>query len=256
MRVDISDFSTLIRKQVGMKIVLKPTHSHESRGKVEHIVQVLKNYLEDRKMERMQQSILDWESSFCYIANYLNNLPMARLSRKRSMSYDVTEIITANRLLLGRNNFRNLVHVVEEEKVTFKDRLTRNDLINKSWFTLLNRLVPDLVERPKWHRPSEIIPVPGDYVLFCHKESSAGHEHENWKVGLVLRVENSKSSPRSQVYTLEYRTVVKQMNKKPEDWIVAKNLTDRHLRELVLLFTMDEIKSLPGSNEHLRRLKE
>ena len=46
------------------------------------------------------------------------------------------------------------------------------------------------------------------------------------------------------------------MNKKPEDWIVAKNLTDRHLRELVLLFTMDEIKSLPGSNEHLRRLKE
>ena len=106
-----------------------------------------------------------------------------------------------------------------------------------------------------YKRQSEIIPVPGDYVLFCHKESSAGHEHENWKVGLVLRVENSKSSPRSTVYIIEYRAVVKQKDKKPEEWKVAKNLTNRHLRELVLLFTMEEIKSPPGSEEHLRRLR-
>ena len=42
---------------------------------------------------------------------------------------------------------------------------------------------------------------------------------------------------------------------RPEEWKVAKNLTNRHLRELVLLFTMEEVKSPPGSPEHLKRLK-
>ena len=254
MRVDITDYAALIKKDLGMTVIPKPTHSHEARGKVERVIKVLKNYLEDRKLERLKQSILDWESSFAFVANYLNNLPMSRLSRNRSMSYDVTEIISANRLLLGRNNFRSLSQVLEEEGVTYKDRLSRNDLINKSWQTLLQRLVPDLCERPKWHKDSSIQPEEGDYVLFCHKESRAGREHEDWKVGLVTKIEKSESSPSTNKYYLEYRQVIKQKNKKPEEWKVAIQTTDRHLRDLVLLFTEDELKSQPGSEEHLRRL--
>ena len=170
------------------------------------------------------------------------------------MSYDITEIITANRLLLGRNNFRSLSHVLEEEGVTYKDRLSRNDMINKSWQTLLQRLIPDLSERPKWHKSSSIQPEVGDYVFFCHRESSAGGEHEEWKVGLVIKIEESESSPSTSKYYLEYRQVIKQKNKKPEDWKVAIQVTDRHMRDLVLLFTEAELKSLPGSEEHIRRL--
>ena len=253
MRVDITDFTTLLRREIGMNIVAKPTHSHESRGKVERTIKVLKNYLEDRKLERLRQSILDWETSFGYVANYLNNLPMSRLTRNRSMTYDITEIITANRLLLGRNNFRNLNHIVEEQGITFKDRLGRNDLINKSWQTLLHRLVPDLCERPKWHK-TDLQPEPGDYVLFCHLESKAGPEHEVWKVGMITRIEESASSPSTLKYFIEYRQVIKQKDKKPEEWKVAIQETDRHLRDLVLLFTESELRSAPGSEEHLKRL--
>ena len=254
MRVDITDYGTLIKRELGMNVIPKPTHSHEARGKVERVIRVLKNYLEDRKLERLKQSILDWESSFAFVANYLNNLPMSRLSRNRSMSYDVTEIITANRLLLGRNNFRSLSHVLEEEGVTYNDRLSRNNMINKSWQTLLQRLIPDLTERPKWHKSGSIQPEVGDYVIFCHKESRAGPEHAEWKVGLVIKIEESESSPSTSKYYLEYRQVIKQKNKKPEDWKVATQVTDRHMRDLVLLFTEAELKSLPGSEEHLRRL--
>ncbi len=254
MRVDITDYATLIKRDLGMNVIPKPTHSHESRGKVERVIKVLKNYLEDRKLERLRQSILDWESSFAFVANYLNNLPMSRLSRNRSMSYDITGIITANRLLLGRNNFRSLSQVIEEEGVTYKDRLSRNDVINKSWQTLLQRLVPDLCERPKWHKDNNILPEEGDYVLFCHKESRAGPEHEYWKVGLIIKIEKSESSPSTNKYYLEYRQVIKQKDEKPEEWSVAVQTTDRHLRDLVLLFTEAELKSLPGSEEHLKRL--
>ena len=170
------------------------------------------------------------------------------------MSHDITGVITANRLLLGRNNFRSLSHVIEEKGVTFKDRLSRNDLINQSWQTLLYRLVPDLCERPKWHKTSDVRPEPGDYVLFCHVESKAGPEHQIWKVGLVTHIEDSKSSPSTAKYFLEYRQVIKQKNKKPEEWKVAIQTTDRHLRDLVLLFTEAELNSAPGSEEHLRRL--
>ena len=254
MRVDITDYTTLIKREIGMNVIPKPTHSHESRGKVERVIKVLKNYLEDRKLERLRQSILDWEGSFSFVANYLNNLPMSRLSRNRSMSYDVTEVITANRLLLGRNNFRSLAQVIEEEGVTYKDRLSRNNVINKSWQTLLQRLVPDLCERPKWHKSGEILPEIGDYVIFCHLESRAGPEHNYWKVGLVTKIEESESSPSTNKYYLEYRQVVKQKKKKPAEWSVVTQTTDRHLRDLVLLFTEAELRSAPGSEEHIRRL--
>ena len=35
---------------------------------------------------------------------------------------------------------------------------------------------------------------------------------------------------------------------------MATQVTDRHMRDLVLLFTEAELKSLPGSEEHLRIL--
>ena len=169
------------------------------------------------------------------------------------MTYDITEVITANRLLLGRNNFRNLNHVVEEQGITFKDRLGRNDVINKCWQTLLHRLVPDLCERPKWHK-TDFEPEPGDYVLFCHLESKAGPEHQVWKVGMITRIEKSASSPSTPKYFLEYRQVIRQKDKKPEEWKVAVQETDRHLRDLVLLFTEAELRSAQGSEEHLKRL--
>ena len=53
---------------------------------------------------------------------------------------------------------------------------------------------------------------------------------------------------------MEYRQVIKQKDEKPEEWSVAVQTTDRHLRDLVLLFTEAELKSLPGSEEHLKRL--
>ena len=44
-------------------------------------------------------TVLQWETLFCKIVNTLDNLPTGNLG---------SEIITANRIKLGRNNFRSL----------------------------------------------------------------------------------------------------------------------------------------------------
>ena len=255
-RVELMDYTTLIKKTTGMKVVLKPTQSHEARGKVERAVQALKSYLEERKFETLKQTFLDWETSFSYVANYLNNLPIGRISRERNLNFDVTDILTPNRLLLGRNNYRIPNYELEEIGVTYKERLTRNSSINRAWFTLLNRIVPDLTSRPKWHKTSECPPKLGDYVMFKHQESKAGREHEIWKIGLVVDIEKSESSPNSRIFYIEYRVTVQKQGQRPEDAKVISNVTNRHLRELVLLFTTEELTSPPGSEEHLARLEK
>ena len=256
VQVELMNYERIISKETGMKLVLKPTQSHESRGKVERVVQVLKKYIEERKDETLTQSIMDWETTFCYVSNFINNLPMARMTNSRSLSDDIAGIVTPNRLLLGKNNQRSPNCVIEEQGVTHKERLSKNNKIMKAFFTLLNKMTPDLVDRPKWHKSSEVFPKVGDYCLFKHKESSMGAEHEQWKIGEVIEIRDSESNARSKIYILEYRTAMKQKKKKAKDWKVTVQITDRAVRELVILFTPEELNSAVGSEEHLARLKQ
>ena len=254
--VQLSDYAGAIRGSTGMRVIPKPPQNHQARGKVERAVQAMKSFFEDKKLSSLTQSVLDWETSFACVSNYLNNLPVARINRERNLSYDVTDVISPNRLLLGRNNQRNPNFLFEENDVGYSDRVNKNSQINRSWFTLLNRLVPDLVARPKWHKTSLHPPRVGDYVLFRHIETSrAGKEHEIWKTGYVFDIIGSECSSTA-ILELEYKALIHAKEKKTEDCKVATHTTRRALREVVLLFTEEEIASPPGSPPHLARLNK
>ena len=256
VQVELMNYDRIIQKETGMKLILKPTQSHESRGKVERVIQVLKKFIQERQDEMLTQSILDWETTFSYVSNFINNLPMARMTNSRSLSSDISEILTPNRLLLGKNNQRSPNYIIEEQGVTHKERLSKNNKILEAFFILLNRMTPDLVDRPKWHKSSEVFPKVGDYCLFKHKESNMGSENEHWKIGKVIEIRESESNATSKIYILEYRTTIKQKKKKAVNWNVAVHKTDRAARELVILFTPEEINSAVGSEEHLARLQK
>ena len=83
-----------------------------------------------------------------------------------------------------------------------------------------------------------------------------GSENEHWKIGKVIEIRESESNATSKIYILEYRTTIKQKKKKAADWKVAVQKTDRAARELVILFTPEEINSAVGSEEHLARLRK
>ena len=111
---------------------------------------------------------------------------MARLSKNHSLNTDLNEIVTPNRLLLGRNNQRSPTFVAEFETglQQYDERLLRNSTINHTWYELLLKMVPDLVFRPKWFDNTIHKPQVGDYVFFRHKESTMGPEHHVWRIGV------------------------------------------------------------------------
>ena len=87
--MDLTAHTTILKKACGMKVVPKPTQAHPSRGKVERVNRVLKKSLENEKLWSLRQSVLDWETTFSMISNHINNLPMARLSKNRSLTNDI-----------------------------------------------------------------------------------------------------------------------------------------------------------------------
>ena len=129
---------------------------------------------------------------------------MARLSKNHSLTTDLNEIVTPNRLLLGRNNQRSLTFVAEFETglQQYNERLLRNSTINDTWYELLLKMVPDLVFRPKWFDNTIHKPQVGDYVFFRHNESTMGPEHHVWRIGLVIRIKKSECSTTHPVMTV------------------------------------------------------
>ena len=63
-KVELSNHSTLLRQSCGMRVIPKPPQAHAQRGKVERVVQALKQWIQNEKLSLLTQSILDWETTF------------------------------------------------------------------------------------------------------------------------------------------------------------------------------------------------
>ena len=100
-------------------------------------------------------SVLQWESLIAQVTNGVNNLPLG-LGNKVECLEDL-DIITPNRLLLGRNNNRCPFAPLAAHH-SFKRILETNQLIYDTWFqSWLKSYVPSLMDRPKWLTSDENI---------------------------------------------------------------------------------------------------
>ena len=97
-----------LNRDIGMKTLPKPVQSHGERGKVERAVQTFRRMFSDSEAMQEKQSILSWETTFQFISNSINNLPIARTSHSTGASRgELDHVLSANRILIGRNNFRS-----------------------------------------------------------------------------------------------------------------------------------------------------
>ena len=91
-----------------MKVSVSNAKSHEERGRVERRIRQIRDTLKSTADQHATaQTALEWETLFAKIANAINDLPIAKgnCSNVKDLGF---EMITPNRLLLGRNNFRSL----------------------------------------------------------------------------------------------------------------------------------------------------
>jgi hypothetical protein len=224
---NIHDISAQTEENWGFQVVPSNAKSHEERGRVEVRIRMLRDTLERMGVRSDHpMTAMEWETVFARVANALNNVPVAKgnPSDKSDVGY---ELLTPNRLLLGRNNFRALGLDGFRLERNFQKILDSNCRIFHQWYQLfLARFHLFAIRPSKWATTDFRLPETGDIVLFLISDSGQGKTKETWKVGVV--VENRGTA------------VVLECVMFSPGQVASKRRFTRSSRDVTILFAPDE----------------
>jgi hypothetical protein len=177
-------------------VTVSTPKAHEQQGRVEAKIKILRDMLQTFSDTcSLCHTVIGWETIFAKISDHVDNLPIARGSA--SAPNDLGwEIITPNRLKLGRNNFRQLEGEIQLSGGP-QTMLERNRRLTEKWYQLFVDRIPLLV--PKAEKPSGAILKAGDVVLFLFQDPGVPRMH-TWKLG-VINKQQSRST-----YEIRYVT--------------------------------------------------
>ena len=221
MVISFTDLSHKLSFEYGVDFRTCPVGAHYMNGKAER-----KIYHVQRSMEMMigeRFSIIQWETLVASISNSINNLPLGLGNKVESI--ETLDIITPNRLLLGRNNERSptgCLSVVDD----YSKMLHANARVFKAWFKAwLISYVPQLIQMTKWFKSDEQLQV-GDVVLFLKSEKAFETQYQ---YGLVKHVYQSRDG-------LVRKAEIEYQNHQEK----VKRTTVRGVRELVVIRRVEE----------------
>ena len=222
MVISFIDLQHRLSVEYGIDFKTCPVGAHYVHGKVERKIQDIKKSF--ALIEKNRLSIIQWESLGQQVANGINNMPIALGNKVECL--ESLDILTPNRLILGRNNSR-----CPAEPLEVRDDLRRiiesNREIYEVWFKeWLVSCVPTLVEKPKWFITERNICV-GDIVLFLKSEQEFDLHYQ---YGIVIATYEGKDGI-VRVVEVEYQNASENV----------KRTTKRGVRDLVVIHEADEI---------------
>ena len=223
MEISFSDLKYRLSVEYGVEFHPCPVGSHYYHGKVERKIREVRKSIE-KEVGKERLSLIQWETLGQQISNTINNLPIGLGNKCDAL--ENLDLLTPNRLLLGRNNNRcptaPLVLSSDVRKI-----VQTNEEIFSVWFrSWLISYVPTLVPQPKWFRTDRNISV-GDVVLF----SKSDKEFENvYQYGMVKSTHVSRDGL--------VRSVEVEYQNSNEN---CKRVTTRGVRELVVVHPFDEL---------------
>ena len=165
--------------------------NHEGNGRCESRVRLLRQMLEKMAIDSGKHSFtqIGWETIFSHISNSLNDTPIAKTSRSTQCD-PLWDVITPNRLILGKNSNRSLTGNIEMESGPELSRLMeKNRKIMETWYSVFASNLRNLVPPPpKWSKSDEV--KVGDVVLFVFKDNAV-MKQDVWKLGRIIDCPNS-----------------------------------------------------------------
>ena len=183
----ILDLTNLLYSKFACDIVVAPPKSHSSQGRVERRIGFIKTALEKVNESGLILSFLNWETLFHRISNDLNNLPISRASSTGTTRPE-WNILTPNRLLIGRNNKRSLSGplIVDSGPSAILERISA---AQEAWYRVFLKQLHLLIPSPKWFKRDQI--EVGDIVLFF-VETQIKSTSTLWHYGIVLSVQGHR----------------------------------------------------------------
>ena len=200
-----------------------PVGAHYMHGKVERKIKDVKLTFE-KHLRNHRLSVIQWETLGAQVANSLNNLPIAMGNVTRDL--ENLDLISPNRLLMGRNNSR----CPSEKMIVTSDLgkiLKQNENIFEVWFRAwLTSCVPNLMLHPKWFK-SDSDPKVGDVVLFLKSDK----EFEKlYQYGMICDMKRSRDGKIREL-EIEYQNYSENV----------KRRTTRGTREIVVIHPLGEL---------------
>jgi len=181
MRLNYLDIKHQLFNDHKVEFEVCPVGGHNEHGKVERKIREITLSID--VVHKYRLSMLQWETFAASIANNINNMPLATNGIIGDL--ENLDILTPNRLKMGRNNERSPVEPVELISNPNKI-IEENRKIYAAWFeNWLPSHVLKLTKQKKWLSTSDVIKV-GDIVLFLKHDSKIS---STYQYGLVVGVE-------------------------------------------------------------------
>ena len=223
MVISMSSITQKLSVEYGVEFTTCPVGAHNYHGKVERKIQQIKKSLSKHVVNK-KLSMIQWETLGLQVSNSINNLPIGLGSKTELL--ESLDILTPNRLILGRNNDRSPTAPLEVSHDLRRIVASNND-IYRSWFQeWLISHVPSLIDQPKWFVSDRSIAI-GDVVLFLKSERQFDLQYQ---YGLVVKTYESKDGLIRSV-EVEYQN--------PGESV--KRRTNRGVRDLVVIHQVDEV---------------
>ena len=224
IQLTFCDIKHRLNTEYGIEFETCPVGGHNMHGKVERKIQHVKSAMSNKQLENERLSVIQWETIGDQIANCVNDTPLAL--KHITQDVEQMDLLTPNRLMLGRNNDRSpagpLYVTNDPDKI-----ISRNAEIMNTWFEhWLVSHVPKLIDRPKWFKSDSDLKK-SDVVLFLRKEREYAGNHQ---YGMVKSVEISRDNKVRSV-------IVEYMNHKEN----IKRETRRAVREIVVIHPVGEL---------------
>ena len=229
MKLNFLDIKSQLHNHNRVEFELCPVQGHSMHGKVERKIREI-NLSIEKSAANHRLSMIQWETLSSSISNQINNLPIAIGDVVGDL--ECLDLITPNRLLLGRNNDRcpdGIVYCDNPTKI-----LKENEDIYNSWFEVwLLVHVPKLMKQQKWYQTDEI--KVGDVVIFTKNDSVLS---KSYTYGIVKDLDYGKDGkPR--------KALVRYRNSNEEVF----RETFRAVRSLVIIHGVDECDLLTEIGE-------
>lgn len=222
------------RHQVGTEYSTCPVGGHNFHGMVERSIREIRKLFE-AVYRGLRLDILSYETAFSWCSNELNNLPICIGSRYQSL--DHSDLITPNRLLLGRNNRRSAAGFC---KISSPSRMIKQmEQVHDSWWKVWKeeKLV-DFIPKPSQWLKTGYEPQVGDVVIFLKTEGEVSLGDPIWRLGLISSTEKDRDK-------IVRAVLIKYRN--PSEAVFRE--TRRSVRRIAVLHKEGELELVEVLNE-------
>ena len=238
MKLNFEDIKGRIHLNQHVEVSVCPVGGHNMHGKVERRIREVRKSIE-QSVQNERLSVIQWETLAAEIANTINDQPLTLGNVVDD--FENADILTPNRLRLGRNNNRSPEGPMTITNVPEKF-IKDNEKIFTTWFeTWLVCHVPKLVHQPKWFNADQDIKE-GDVVLFTKQDSSISRSYQYGKITKTYVSADRKIRK----VDVKYRNSNEKVDRE----------TTRAVRQLIMIHPVDETSLFEELHECFRNARQ